>query len=110
VSTVPHLPLDVCGIIQRFLENLLESENLVCSAAARKKGHILQHYFNYFVALFFKALGTDLKNSKQNQIICLGQRVNLDTFNSDTVWDRCMVAKEYCIEQGSQTQIAPWAT
>jgi len=38
----------------RFLENLLENENLVCSASARTKTAL--GGFNCFVASFFKEL------------------------------------------------------
>jgi len=51
--------VDVFGLLPRFLNNLLESENLVCSATAATTTAlgIIQLWFNYFVASFFKALG-----------------------------------------------------
>jgi len=36
-SKVDKTCLDIFGILQRFIETLLESENLVCSATARTK-------------------------------------------------------------------------
>jgi len=49
----------VFGLLPRFLKNLLESEILVCSAMARMKTAlgIIQLWFKYFAASFFKALG-----------------------------------------------------
>jgi len=32
-----HFHVDVFGMLPRFIEKLLENENLVCSAAARTK-------------------------------------------------------------------------
>ena len=51
--------VDVFGILPRFLKNLLESENLGCSAMAGTKIAlgIIQLWFNYFAASFIKALG-----------------------------------------------------
>ena len=51
---------DVFGIIRRFLENFLENQDLVCSAAGGKKTAlgILELWFNYFAEFFFKALRT----------------------------------------------------
>ena len=51
--------VDVFCILPRFLKNLLESENLVCSATAGMQTAlgIIQLWFNYFTACFFKAVG-----------------------------------------------------
>jgi len=51
--------VDVFGILPRFLKNLLESENLGCSAMAGTKTAlgIIQLWFNYFATSFFKTLG-----------------------------------------------------
>jgi len=45
-------------MLPRFLENLLESENLVCNAAAGTKNALgsIRLWFNYFAASYFKAL------------------------------------------------------
>jgi len=50
---------DVFSILPRFLKNMVESENLVCRATAETKTAlgIIQFWFNYFAASFFKALG-----------------------------------------------------
>ena len=55
---VDKLDIDIFDIGPRFLENLLESEKLVCCAIARTKTTlgILQLRFNYLVTSFFKAL------------------------------------------------------
>jgi len=46
-------------LLPGFLRNLLESENLVCSATAGTKAtlDIIQLWFNCFVTSFFKELG-----------------------------------------------------
>jgi len=51
--------VDVFGILPRFLQNLLESENVVCCAAAGMKTTlgIIQLWFNYFATSFFMPLG-----------------------------------------------------
>jgi len=51
--------VDVFETLPRFLENLLESENLICVDAARTKHvqGIIKLWFNYFNASFFHALG-----------------------------------------------------
>jgi len=50
--------IDVFGILPRFLENLLESENLVFNATAGAKTAlgIIQLWFNNFVPSVFKAV------------------------------------------------------
>ena len=52
--------MDIFGVIPKFLENLLESENLFCSAKARMKSTpgILQLRSNHLVESFFKVFGT----------------------------------------------------
>jgi len=51
--------VDVFDILPRFLNNLLGSKNLFLSAKTRTKTApgIIQLWFNYFVASFFKTLG-----------------------------------------------------
>jgi len=51
--------VDVFGILPRFPENLLVSEDLVCGATAGTKAAlgIVQLWFDYFAASFFKVLG-----------------------------------------------------
>ena len=51
--------VDVFGILPRILKNLLENENLLCSATAGTKSAlgIIQLWFNYFAASFFKVIG-----------------------------------------------------
>jgi len=47
--------VDVFATLPRFHKNVLESENLVCGAMAGTR--IIQFWFSYFAASFFKALG-----------------------------------------------------
>jgi len=49
----------VFGMLPRFLEIFLESGNLVCSATAATKtaSGIIQRWFNFFAASFYKTLG-----------------------------------------------------
>jgi len=50
---------DVFGILSRFLKFFSGERNVVCSAMTRMKSTlgIIQLWFNYFVASFFKTLG-----------------------------------------------------
>ena len=51
--------VDIFATLPRFHKNLLESENLVCNATTGMKtaSGIIQFWFNYFAASFFKAFG-----------------------------------------------------
>jgi len=57
--TVDKTCVDIFCILLKFLEDLLESENLVymCHSQDETALGILELWFNYFAASFFKALG-----------------------------------------------------
>ena len=59
VVEVDKTCVKVFGILPRFIKILLESEILVCSSTARMKSAlgIIQLWFIYFAASFFKTLG-----------------------------------------------------
>jgi len=56
---------DVFGILPRFLERFLESENLVCGATAGTENTlaIIHPWFYYFMTPFFKALSIQFLKS-----------------------------------------------
>jgi len=58
---------DVLGIFPRFLENFLESENLVCGATARKKAASSRFGSIISRRLFFKALGIRLSKETKGR-------------------------------------------
>jgi len=64
--------VDIFGVLPRFLEDLLDSENLVCSATSGAKTvlGILQFWFKCHTAHFYKAL--DVHFSTEDRERCHG--------------------------------------
>ena len=62
--------VDVFGILPRFLESLVQGENLVCSATAGTKTTMdfIQLWFNYFAGTFLKALGISFPRRLRREI------------------------------------------
>jgi len=60
----------VFGMFPRFLENLLESGILFCCPADTTKTAlgIIQLWFNYFAASFYKAIGARVSNVRKRKV------------------------------------------